>query len=154
MRGRLAATLLTGALTPAAVGVLAGCRDDPATPPAACFQPAAIRAALAEPAERRLADGTPISRCVALSTSDRSLQSLGLVLTDVAHELAERALGGDAAAAEQLGYLVGAVSRGSESGQGVQLELARRLESSARRVRGATMARALAGGVRSGERRG
>ena len=155
MRGRVAATLLMGAFAPAAIGALAGCREDPASPPTACFERSAVRAALATTSgARRLADGTAISRCVELSTSDEFLQDLGLVLTDVAHVLAERALDGDAAAAEQLGYLVGAVGKGSERGQGVQLELARRLESSARPLRQERAAGALLSGLRAGKQRG
>ena len=147
--------VLTGALAPAAAGALTGCRDDADPPPSACFDRAAIRAALAaDPSARLLAGGTPISRCAELATSDEFLQDLGLVLTDVAHGLAERALRDDTEAAEQLGWLVGAVSRGAEKSQGVQLELARRLESSARRVQDEATTRALVGGLRDGERRG
>lgn len=153
MRRRLAARALSGAVTlVAALGLLAGCRNDPQPPPTACFEREQVGAALRSAGDARtLADGTALSRCVELSTSDEFLQDLGLVLTRVADELAERALTGDAAAAERLGYLVGATARGAAHSQGIQLELARRIESSARRVEGERARRALVGGLRAGE---
>ena len=146
---------LTGALALGAAGAVGACREDAASPPTACFERADVRATLAATSpERRLPDGTAISRCVELATSDEFLQNLGLVMTDVAHDLSERAVGGDRAAADQLGYLVGAVSRGAQRSQGIQLELVRRLESDARRVQDEAAVRALVRGLRAGEQRG
>jgi hypothetical protein len=158
VRGRLAATALTCvAALGAGATFLAGCRDDPEPPATACFEAGQVRAALRTEGEERVLPGDgSLSACVRRATSDEQLQSLGLVLTGVADGLAERARAGEAAAAEQLGYLLGAARRGASSSQGIGLELVRRLESSARRAgQGSPAAQeALRSGTRAGERGG
>jgi hypothetical protein len=129
MHRSLAAPLLAAAI------VLPGCTEEDTPPPSGCFEGDEVRRALdAAPAEVRLADGTALSRCVRLSTNDDQLQSLGLVLTAVADELADRSERGDTRAAARLGFLLGAAEQGASKAQGVQLELVRRLESAARRA--------------------
>ncbi len=146
-------------------GVLAtGCRDDTddAALPGPCVEARAVRAALAAaPAPVHLPDGTRLARCVELARSDSELTSLGVVLTGVADgladvALADAALAGRTAAATELGYLIGAAQRGSRRGQGIQVELARRLEGAARRIDGTAPAidAALRRGAAAGEQAG
>ena len=135
MRRCVAAPLLAAAI------VLPGCTEEDAPPPSSCFDRGQVRRALnAVPAAVRLADGTALSRCVRLSTSDDQLQSLGVVLTAVADELADRSERGDVRSAARLGFLLGAAEHGANSAQGIQLELVRRLESAARRADAAGLA--------------
>lgn len=159
MPRRLAAKFVKVAAAMAAMGgALPSCREESPAPSSACFEASQVRVALeAVPGgAARLPDGTTLSRCVELSASDEFLQDLGLVFTASADELGDAAISGDAAAAERLGFLVGAAQRGAARGQGVQLELVRRLESSARRATAddPRVAQALRTGLRAGERSG
>lgn len=118
----------------AAMGVaitvlVAGCGGGSPKPlPPACAEgPAAIvRALAAAPAAVRLADGTPLSKCVASANDDGEVQQLGYALTPAADRLAAQRT---PVAALRLGYLVGAARRGAAHVNGVQGELVRRLES-------------------------
>jgi hypothetical protein len=80
-----------------------------------------------------LADGTPISSCVEHAIDDAQLQALGTKLTGAADELATQmhAGDGDGDAALQLGYLIGAVTRGSARAAGFQSDLVDRIENAA-----------------------
>ncbi|MGI8728863.1 MAG: hypothetical protein ACR2LK_02530 [Solirubrobacteraceae bacterium] len=112
--------------------LLVACGSPEASPlPVACLgEPSAIRAALQRaPQAVRLADGTPLSRCVSQASAG-DLQTLGVRLTRVADDLRARA-GSDPAAALQLGYLVGAVRRGAALTPGIAAQLARRVERAA-----------------------
>src|SRR4051794_3870380 len=156
MARRLVALL---ALAPLALAA-AGCGEgDPPPVDAACIaSPAAIERALARaPAPVTLPSGTRLSECVAGARSDADLQNAGLVLTRAADHLADRAQRGDAGAALDLGYLVGAARRGAARTNGIHAELARRLESAARILAdggGANLASALQRGLRAGEATG
>jgi hypothetical protein len=101
--------------------------------PAACEAPeTSLRAALAEaPGEVRL-DGTPISGCFVKSSDPSAVQRVGAAYLAVAAELGDSAARRpEGAAALRLGYLIGAVRRGSERTQGIHSELLRRLEQEA-----------------------
>jgi hypothetical protein len=151
MRRCMAAPLLAAAI------LLPGCTEEETPPPSGCFErDQVLRALGAAPAEVRLADGTELSRCVRLSTSDDQLQSLGLVMTAVADELADSSERGDTRAASRLGFLLGAAERGASKAQGIQLELVRRIESAARRAdsAGAAVSSALRQGRATGSRDG
>lgn len=98
--------------------------------PSACIeaQPADVTQALsAAPDPVTLADGTPLSRCVARTIDQAQLQALGATLTGAAAELSRRMRAGDAAAALQLGYLIGATVRGADEAAWFQGELADRI---------------------------
>jgi hypothetical protein len=99
-----------------------------------------------------LADGTPLSGCVAAARDIGELQSFGYIVTRVADRLAERGAA-DAGAALRLGYLIGAARRGSAHSQGVSDELVHRLEVSARRLPDRAQP-ALERGLGAGEQRG
>jgi len=120
----------------AAIGalLLVGCgSSEPDPVPAACLdEPATIERALERaPAQVRLADGTPLSRCVSLAAArDGDLQALGVSLVRVADDLRSDAFG-DPEAAMRLGYLIGAVRRGASKTPGVAAQLARRIEQTA-----------------------
>ncbi len=108
------------------------------------------------PAGVKLADGTPLSRCVRLATSDSDLQTLGVALTAEAERLADRALRGEAASAVALGYLIGAADRGAAKTAGVSTELVFRLRAAGRRVQGSRpeIDAALERGIAAGTARG
>lgn len=112
----------------AMIGAAAGCGSSVKPLPPACSDgPSAIVRALASaPGSVRLGDGTPLSDCVARAYDDGEVQQLGFSFTPAADRLAARRT---AAAALQLGYLVGAVRRGAARTNGVQGELVRRLEA-------------------------
>jgi hypothetical protein len=156
MSARRLAALTALALALAA----AGCGEqDPAPVDAACTaSPGAIEHALARaPAPVMLPSGTRLSECVAGARTDADLQNAGLVLTRAADHLADRAQRGDAAAALDLGYLVGAARRGASRTNGIHAELAHRVESSARALAdggSANLAAALQRGLRAGRASG
>jgi hypothetical protein len=138
----------------------AGCGEaDPGPVDAACTaSPGAIERALAHaPAPVALPSGTRLSECVAGARTDADLENAGLVLTRAADHLADRARRGDAAAALDLGYLVGAARRGAARTNGIHAELAHRVESSARVLADsgrANLAAALQRGLRAGQTTG
>ena len=135
--------------------VLAGCaREEDPVVAAACREgPADILAALeAAPGEVRV-DGTPLSQCLANAEDGGQLRDVGTGYLSAAQQLADRAeRDTEGAAAEQLGYLVGAVRRGSQPDQGLSYELVRRIEGEARRAdpRSAAFRRGLRAGRRDG----
>ena len=131
MPARRLAALTALALVPATAGC--GASDSPPVDAACTASPDAIERALARaPAPVALPSGTRLSECVAGARSDADLQNTGLVLSRTADHLAERAQRGDAAAALDLGYLVGAARRGAARTNGTNAELAHRMESAAR----------------------
>lgn len=115
-------------------------------------QPPIERALRHAPGPVALADGTPLSQCVADARDIGELQSFGFIVTRLADRLADRA-GADGAAALRLGYLIGAARRGAAHGQGVPNELVHRLEVTARRLPGRAQP-SLERGLRAGELRG
>jgi hypothetical protein len=90
----------------------------------------ALRAA---PGEVILAGGTPISDCLVPTAEEGELADLGEGALGAATRLNAQARaepGGPAAL--QLGYLLGAIARGSEGTEGAHAELLRRLTVAAR----------------------
>jgi hypothetical protein len=140
----------------AAAALAVGCSGDPDLPAACLVDETAYAEALrAAPGDVRLEGTTPISDCLRHVRDDGQLQTLGLTLSAVADELAAGARdGGDAREATQLGYLVGAVRRGST---GVTQQLARRIDLAGARVlraRDAVLTDALGVGQAAGKARG
>ncbi|MCW3050592.1 MAG: hypothetical protein JWO74_4876 [Solirubrobacterales bacterium] len=149
MTRRLAALLACA--VPAASACGAG--DPPLA--ATCTQSSAAieRALQRAPVTVRLRDGTALSACFANARTDAALQSFGIIAVGAAEHLGARAQHGDARAAIQLGYLVGAARRGAGRASGTQAELARRVERAAAFVAdgGAAARLSLARGMRAGE---
>lgn len=119
-----------------AVVAVAGCGKSETAPLAeGCANREQLATALeGAPGAVALPSGAKISSCVDSARSDSDLMTLGYAITAVADSLADQARSGDRSAAVQLGYLVGAADRGAAGSQGIQTELAYRLESSARRI--------------------
>lgn len=90
-----------------------------------------MRALAAAPGRVALEDGTLLSRCVARAIDDAQLQALGATLTTTADRLARRMHAGEAGAAVQLGFLIGAAARGAAQTAGFQGELADRITGTA-----------------------
>ena len=121
-----------GAITATAL-IATGCSssEDEGTPSACPAEPSEYRAALAgAPGEVRLEDDTPISDCLVPDQSGGDLAQVGESMVEAATTLnVEARTDPTGAAAVQLGYLVGAVERGSE---GIHADLVRRLNTAAR----------------------
>jgi len=121
------------------VGVVAaaGCGAEHVDPPdPRCTSPAAIE---------RVAgggDGPRISDCVHRAIKDSDLQDVGFAVSRAADHL------GAGSDAHALGFLIGAVRRGTGA-SGVQAELVNRVESVARRMPGS--AAAVQRGIADGE---
>ena len=107
-----------------AIVALTGCGAEHANPPdPRCADPAA---------GERVAGGGPgprISECVRRATKDSDLQDVGFAVSRAADHL------GAGADAHALGFLIGAVRRGTGT-SGVQAELVNRVEAVARRMTG------------------
>ena len=119
-----------------AAALLAGCgREEPPELPGACRSagPAQVRAALVDAPGAVSLEGTPLSRCVSGASDSADVQQVGGVYLAVATDLAPTARARpEGEEATQLGYLIGAVQRGSVGAQGVHYEMLRRLEQEAR----------------------
>jgi hypothetical protein len=104
--------------------------------PAACREgEQAVSAALAAAPRPVRIDGTAISSCMTDAADGAELQQFGSAVNATAARLAdEAARRPDSAEAVQLGYLAGAVARGSRNSQGLHYELQRRLEQEIGRV--------------------
>ena len=115
--------------------LLAACsREEPPELPPACrgAGPAEVRAALAGAPGEVTVEGTRLSQCISGARDSADLQHVGAVYLAVATELAPPArVRPEGPAATQLGYLIGAVERGSQGAQGVHYEMVRRLEQEA-----------------------
>jgi hypothetical protein len=111
-----------------ALALAAGCaKDSPSYPPECSNGPQAVRAALDRaPGGDVAIEGVRLSECLVASNDAGPLQSFGGSVIVVATPLVERARGGDERAAEQLGYLRGALARGADPG--VHDELLRRVD--------------------------
>ena len=137
---------------------LAGGCGQEETPPvsvACTAEPRTIVGALeAAPRPVTLADGTPLSQCIRRTRTEGDLQNVGVAFSNAAEDL-ELEAPRDPEAALRLGYLVGAVRRGTVVGGGVQDELLRRIERSAD-LSDTTpaAARALEQGLQAGEQTG
>jgi hypothetical protein len=126
----LAAILLAGLAL-----LVAGCGDQDDSTPVACLEGAAAyeRALGDAPGEVLLEGETPISECLTRNQSGGDLARVGEALIETATALNAEARaqpGGDANL--QLGYLLGAVERGSEESEGIHADLLRRLAVAAR----------------------
>jgi hypothetical protein len=117
-----------------AVGIvaIAGCgakKNDDA--PAACLVPnqGYLRSLERAPAEVRLAGTTPISDCLVPEQDGGQLASIGQEMIVAATKLNAQARAGSEPATLQLGYLIGAVSKGADA---IHTDLVRRLNSAAR----------------------
>ncbi len=124
--------------------------------PRACIEAQSqdvLQALAAAPDRVALADGTPLSECVSRAIDDEQLQTLGATLTTAADRLATRMREGDAAAAVQLGFLIGAVTRGSNRTAGFQGDLVNRIANAAG-LDGGPHREALLRGRAAGRRRG
>jgi hypothetical protein len=124
---RVAALAAAGAIL-----IPAGCgSSDSDEAPAACLATSNtyLQALTAAPGEVRLEGETPISGCLVPSQGTGELQTIGQEMVVAATKLnasARTSPGGPAAV--QLGYLVGAASRGADS---IHTDLVRRLNSAA-----------------------
>jgi len=115
--------------------IAAGCGSQDETTPIACLEgPAAYEKALAAaPGEVLLGGETPISGCLVRNQQGGDLATVGEALVVVATKLnAEARAEPGGAANVQLGYLLGAVQRGAEHGEGIHTDLVRRLTVAAR----------------------
>jgi hypothetical protein len=109
---------------------------------------ASLRSALARaPAPVRLGDGTSISDCLAHDADSGDIQNVGSVLLTVTQQLVDSGTH-DQRAMLELGYLAGAVHRGAAHAQGVDGEIARRIDQELGPVQASTAA------FRRGERAG
>jgi len=118
-----------------AAALLAGCGDDDKLP-AACGQgEQAVTAALAAAPQAVRIDGVAISACMTDAADASDIQALGTAVNSVAAKLADVAEERpNSVEAVRLGYLVGAVERGSMQSQGLHSELQRRMEQEVGRV--------------------
>src|SRR3954468_5616253 len=112
---RLAASLLTTLLV-----LLAGCGNSDDSTPVACLEGGGAyeRALKAAPDEVLLEDETLISECLTRNQSGGDLSRVGEAMIETATKLnaaAREDSGGGAAL--QLGYLLGAVERGSQESE-------------------------------------
>jgi hypothetical protein len=128
MRFRLGAAVAAAA----AGALIGGCgSSQPDQAPAACLVPneGYLRALRAAPAPVRLAGSTPISSCLVPEQEAGQLGTIGHEMIVAATKLnaeARRDPGGPAAV--QLGYLIGAVSKGADP---IHTDLVRRINASA-----------------------
>ena len=128
MPNRVAAALLTGALI-----LTAGCgssQDDQA--PASCLvgNEVYLKALQRAPAPVLLGSTTPISDCLVPQQEGGELANVGQEMIVAATKLNAEARRDPAGPASvQLGYLIGAVSKGADP---IHTDLVRRLNSSAR----------------------
>jgi len=127
---RFAAALLIVAL-----GLVAGCGNSDDSTPVACLEGAGAyeRALKAVPNAVMLGDETLISECLPRNQTGGDLSRVGEAVIETATALNAEARedpGGDAAL--RLGYLLGAVKRGSEESEGIHADLVRRLVVAAR----------------------
>jgi hypothetical protein len=112
-----------------------GCGGSDDSTPVACLGGAGTyeRALKAAPDEVLLEDETLIGECLARNQTGGDLARVGEAMLETATALNAEARedpGGDAAV--RLGYLLGAVARGSQESEGIHSDLVRRLTVAAR----------------------
>jgi hypothetical protein len=115
----------------ALAALIVGCGNDVHHVPVACEEGATkVRAALAKaPGEVLLESGTKLSDCFTRAAQPSDVQQVAAVFIDAADGLAAGARANPhSPAALQLGYLVGAMRRGSAHTQGIHYETRRRIE--------------------------
>jgi hypothetical protein len=103
------------------------------TPDACLSGPVDFNAALKKaPEQVRLPGNTPISGCLVSNQTGGDLSNVGSYLVQAATRLnAQARRDPSGAATVQLGYLVGAATRGAAETAGIHDELVRRLEAAA-----------------------
>jgi hypothetical protein len=114
---------------------LAGCGGADDSTPVACLEgaPVYLRALKVAPGEVELAGTTPISDCLPQNQAAGDLANVGLAMLGATTKLNAEARAKPGGAANlRLGYLLGAVERGSDATEGVHDELVRRLTAAAR----------------------
>jgi hypothetical protein len=116
-----------------ALGLGACGSSDPPETPSACLAPASayLGALEAAPDPVELDGTTPISGCLVEEQAAGPLTEVGGAMVEAATELNHRTRRGDARAATELGYLVGAVDEGASSTGGIHRDLVLRVESAA-----------------------
>ena len=127
---RAGALVITAAIAIAACG---GTTEVAKTPDPCLSGPVYFNAALKKaPGEVRLPGGTRISDCLVENQPTGDLANVGQYLVKVATTLNARTRTDPSGAATvQLGYLVGAVTRGASDTHGIHTELLRRVRSAA-----------------------
>jgi hypothetical protein len=120
------------ALVAIALVAFAGCgakKNDLA--PAACLvtNHGYLRALTRAPGQVRLAGSTPISSCLVPEQDAGQLANVGREMIVAATKLNAEARAGSERATTQLGYLIGAASKGADP---IHTDLVRRLNSAAR----------------------
>lgn len=134
IHGRIAAcggALILAATLSAGCGRTSGLENAPAacTGGSASGRVAALRTALARaPAPVRFEDGTSISDCLAHDSASGDIQTVGAMLLTVTQQVVDSESGRhDTHALLELGYMAGAVHRGTAGAQGVNGEIERRI---------------------------
>lgn len=124
----------TAALLALIAIAIAGCGSADESTPVACLEGAGAyeRALQAAPDEVLLEDETLISECLTRNQSSGDLTRVGEALIETATALNAEAREDPGEAAVQLGYLLGAIKRGSEESEGIHSDLVRRLTVAAR----------------------
>jgi hypothetical protein len=115
--------------------LIAGCGGPGDDTPVACLEGSNVylRALAEAPGEVRLSGETPISDCLAENQTGGDLATVGAAMVTAATKLNAEARAKPGGGANlQLGYLLGAASRGSERTEGIHAELLRRLTAAAR----------------------
>jgi hypothetical protein len=108
-----------------------GCGSEPSRDvPAACKDPAAVSRALEKAPGNVRIGGRRLSECFVAGADAGDLEAVGLAFLPVAQRLARDPHGAEAV---RLGFLIGAVRRGSAGGK-VYAELGRRIEQEVARV--------------------
>jgi hypothetical protein len=131
MRRAPAIVLLALVATAAALG----CGKEDSSTPVACLEGsgAYLRALDAAPGEVLLDGETPISECLTENQAGGELARVGEAMIEAATELnAEARAEPGGKATVRLGYLIGAIVRGSEQTEGIHADLRRRLAVAAR----------------------
>lgn len=131
MRRAPAIVLLALAATVACVG----CGKEDSSTPVACLEGSGVylRALDAAPGEVLLDGETPISECLTENQAGGELARVGEAMVEAATALnAEARTKPGEEASVQLGFLIGAIMRGSERTEGIHADLVRRLAVAAR----------------------
>jgi hypothetical protein len=126
-------TTLTSLLIALAAASGCGSSDDDSTP-VSCQTGAKpyLDALATAPGQVRLSGGETISGCLVENQSAADIEEVGGILLQVTTDLNQAARRDpDGEKTVQLGYLIGAVQKGSEETGGIHAELARRLEAAA-----------------------
>ncbi len=126
---------LVTAVAVAASTFAAGCGATSDATPVACLDGAGayVGALGAAPGEVLLDSETPISNCLAENQKGGDLATVGTSMIEAATKLnAEARAEPGSDASLQLGYLIGAATRGAERSEGIHADLLRRLSAAAR----------------------